>query len=53
MDEREENRPEQDPTTIPTDPQLAPQEQTGKRGMSGAPETPGGSSQPIDAEPKE
>ena len=38
---------EQDPKTIPTEPQLAPEIRTGKRGASGGPETPGGSSRPI------
>lgn len=37
---------EVDPADIPTDPQIQPDDQPGKPGMSGAPETPGGSSTP-------
>ena len=48
MESHDEDRGgEQDPKTIPTDPQLAPAVRSGQRGESGAPETPGGSSRPI------
>lgn len=50
MDGPDERQREQDPATIPTDPQLAPEVRSGKRGASGAPETPGGSSRPLESD---
>ena len=50
MEEREAHDDgEVDPADIPTDPQIQPDDQPGKTGMSGAPETPGGSSTPPPA----
>ena len=51
MEERNGNEGEEvDPVDIPTDPQIQPDEQPGKTGQSGAPETPGGSSTPPEDE---
>lgn len=44
---------EQDPETVPTDPQIVPSERRGRRSMSRGPETPGGSLRPIESTPED
>lgn len=51
--QRYAQRDEHDRETIPTDPQIVRGERTGRRGISGGPETPGGSSRPIESTPED